>query len=171
VPEAHTCMYTRHPGLSTNQPDTNQPDSVSRALPCARRTTSAAETGDYTNPQLQTLIDRLKATLDERGRADVLVELERFTTADVAIGYLYYQVRPAVVINGLKGVITLPLHVEPVGVALRVGVQPAKKLPAAPGRSTAMARKPWPASGARFRSHTSAEDPDRASVEQDHGRT
>jgi hypothetical protein len=55
----------------------------------------------------------LKSTLDERGRGDVLVELERFTTADVAIGYLYYQVRPAVVINGLKGVITYPYTWNP----------------------------------------------------------
>ena len=64
--------------------------------------------GSYNNDELNGLLDRLRTTLDQRGRDDILVELERFITADVAIGHLYYQVRPAVVIAALKGVITFP---------------------------------------------------------------
>ncbi len=58
----------------------------------------------YANPQLETLIRRLATTLDERARDDLLVEMEAFVSADVALGHLYYQVRPAVGLRSLKGI-------------------------------------------------------------------
>jgi ABC-type transport system substrate-binding protein len=59
------------------------------------------------------LLDRLKTTLVTQERDDLYVELERFVTADVAVGNLYYQVRPAVVVKGLKGIITYPYTWNP----------------------------------------------------------
>jgi peptide/nickel transport system substrate-binding protein len=64
--------------------------------------------GSYSNADLNGLLDRLKSTVDDRGRDDILVDMERVITGDVGIGHLYYQVRPAVVIKGLQGVTTFP---------------------------------------------------------------
>lgn len=64
--------------------------------------------GNYSNPQMDTLHDRLSSTLQERDRDDILIEIERLVSGEVAVGHLYYQVRPAVVINGLKGVVGWP---------------------------------------------------------------
>jgi peptide/nickel transport system substrate-binding protein len=58
----------------------------------------------YANPQLDALIDRLNTTLDARTREDLLVDIEAFISADVALGHLYYQVRPAVAVSSLKGI-------------------------------------------------------------------
>jgi len=69
--------------------------------------------GSYNNPQLNGLLDRLKTTLVAEERDDLFVELERFATADVALGNLYYQVRPAVVVKGLKGIVTYPYTWNP----------------------------------------------------------
>ena len=98
-----------YPGMTAESWGPGEYDNLSAtALPTPANNFRGRNRGSYTNPQLQSQIDRLKSTLDQTGRDEVLVELERFTTADVAIGYLYYQVRPAVVVNALKGVITYP---------------------------------------------------------------
>ncbi len=64
--------------------------------------------GSYSNPEVNALHDRLSSTLQERDRDEVLVEIERLVSADVGVGHLYYQVRPAVAISGLKGVTGWP---------------------------------------------------------------
>jgi len=64
--------------------------------------------GNYSNPQMDELHDRLASSLQERDRDDILVDIEGHVSADVAVGHLYYQVRPAVVTSGLKGVIGWP---------------------------------------------------------------
>jgi peptide/nickel transport system substrate-binding protein len=69
--------------------------------------------GGYNNPQFNALADRLRSTLEPDARDEVFVEMERFITSEVAIGHLYYQVRPAVVIKGLKGIITYPYTWNP----------------------------------------------------------
>jgi peptide/nickel transport system substrate-binding protein len=58
----------------------------------------------YANPQLDALIDRLNSTFDERIRDDLNVEMEGLISADVALGHLYYTVRPAVAVTSLKGI-------------------------------------------------------------------
>jgi peptide/nickel transport system substrate-binding protein len=64
--------------------------------------------GNYNNPEFEAIFGRLQTTLQERDRDDIFVELERFVTADVAVGNLYYQVRPAVVVKPLKGIVSWP---------------------------------------------------------------
>ena len=64
--------------------------------------------GSYVNPQLDTLVDRLNTTLDTRARDDIFVEMERLVSADVAVGHLYYQVRPAVALSSVKGITGYP---------------------------------------------------------------
>ena len=64
--------------------------------------------GNYSNPEMDSMHDRLMSTLEERGRDDILVDIERLVSEDVAVGHLYYQVRPAVVIKGLQGVAGWP---------------------------------------------------------------
>lgn len=64
--------------------------------------------GSYSNPYLDGLVDRLNTTLDGRARDDIFVEMERFVSAEVAVGHLYYQVRPAVSLSALKGITGYP---------------------------------------------------------------
>jgi peptide/nickel transport system substrate-binding protein len=58
----------------------------------------------YANPQLDALIERLNSALDGRVRDDLNVEMEALISADVALGHLYYTVRPAAAVTSLKGI-------------------------------------------------------------------
>jgi peptide/nickel transport system substrate-binding protein len=64
--------------------------------------------GSYSNPQLDALVERLNTTLDTPSRDDIFVEMERLVSADVAVGHLYYQVRPGVALSSLKGITGYP---------------------------------------------------------------
>jgi peptide/nickel transport system substrate-binding protein len=64
--------------------------------------------GSYSNPELDSLVERLVTTLDAGARDDIMIEQERLVTADVAIGNLYYQIRPSVAVSALKGITGYP---------------------------------------------------------------
>ncbi len=61
--------------------------------------------GSYSNPELDRLYEDSLRTLDVRQRENILVELERILTTDVAQLMLYYQPRVAAVRSGIEGVV------------------------------------------------------------------
>ncbi len=61
--------------------------------------------GSYSNLELDRLYEESLRTLDVRQREDILVELERILTTDVAQLMLYYQPRVAAVRVGIRGVV------------------------------------------------------------------
>lgn len=60
--------------------------------------------GSYSNPEIDRLYELAIRTLDSARREEILVELERISTSDVAQMLLYYQPRVAAVRAGILGV-------------------------------------------------------------------
>jgi peptide/nickel transport system substrate-binding protein len=60
--------------------------------------------GSYSNPEIDRLYAQSLLTLDTAQRENVLVELERVFTQDVAQGLLYYQPRIAAGVSSVQGV-------------------------------------------------------------------
>ncbi len=59
--------------------------------------------GTYNNPEFNRLYDLQLTTLDPAARDDMLVELERITTHDVAVGFTTYNTSPVVARSNVKG--------------------------------------------------------------------
>jgi peptide/nickel transport system substrate-binding protein len=79
--------------------------TLSRAgIPTAVNGWRGQNRSSYSHPELNMLVDRLNSTLDGRARDDLFVEIEALISADVAVGQLYYQVRPAAALSSLKGI-------------------------------------------------------------------
>jgi ABC-type transport system substrate-binding protein len=61
--------------------------------------------GSYTNPELDTLIDRFYVTVPLRERVDILRSIYRHLTDQVVVMYLYYSATPTIVDNRISNVI------------------------------------------------------------------
>lgn len=59
--------------------------------------------GTYNNPEFNRVYEAQFTTLDPAARDDVLVELERITTHDVAVGFTTYNSDPVVARSNVKG--------------------------------------------------------------------
>lgn len=71
--------------------------------PTAQNRFTGKNRGSYSNPELDRLYELSLLTLDPSRREEVLLEIERIFTADVAQGMLFYQPRVAAVRAGIAG--------------------------------------------------------------------
>jgi peptide/nickel transport system substrate-binding protein len=75
----------------------------SSELPTPQNGFSGGNRGHYVNPDVDKLYTDLAITLDPRQRDDMMVELERIMTGEVAGGHLYYLSEVAARRSALKG--------------------------------------------------------------------
>jgi peptide/nickel transport system substrate-binding protein len=70
----------------------------------ANRFRGSQNRGTYSNPEYDRLYNLQLTTLDRDKRDDILVELERITTSDVAVGFMIYDAAPMLTRSVVKGV-------------------------------------------------------------------
>ena len=70
----------------------------------ANRFRGSNNRGTYSNPEYDRLYSLQLATLDPAKRDDVLVDLERLTTQDLAAGYMVYDAAPLVALSRVAGI-------------------------------------------------------------------
>lgn len=70
----------------------------------ANRFRGSNNRGTYSNPEYDRLYSLQLTTLDPPRRDDVLVDLERHTTQELAAGYMVYDASPVVALSRIKGI-------------------------------------------------------------------
>ncbi|HEY3117303.1 MAG TPA: ABC transporter substrate-binding protein, partial [Chloroflexota bacterium] len=108
VPRAQTNdveFRVNFPGVATSATtDVVAPSQVTTSqAPTAANKFTGKNRGSYSNPELDRLYDLSLKTLDAQKRDDILVDLERLYTSDVAHLVLYYQPRAAAS-RGIEGI-------------------------------------------------------------------
>ena len=70
----------------------------------ANRFRGSQNRGTYSNPEYDRLYNLQLTTLDPARRDDILVELERHTTTNLAAGFMVYDAAPLVALSRVKGI-------------------------------------------------------------------
>ncbi len=97
----------QRPGLNVTNPsspafaDRNRLHSSQIASPA--NSWAGINTGGYSNPKVDALLDQLRATIDPRQRLPVQQQLVHETFADVAVMPLYWEVSVVLIAKGVKG--------------------------------------------------------------------
>ena len=79
-------------------------DVLAEQAPTEANRFTGKNRGTYINPELDSLYDRYQKTIDASKRDDLVVEMQRIYTADVAQGLLFYLPQVAAVRTGLTGI-------------------------------------------------------------------
>lgn len=77
---------------------------TARQVPNAENRFRGRNRGSYVNREVEQLSQRLETSLNPVERDDIIVALERMISVDVAVGHLYYLVRPAAARSNVIGV-------------------------------------------------------------------
>ena len=86
------------PGPPTSLPQPSIPEVFRRP-----KTAGAENWGGYTNPRVDTVLERLIATIPPAERLPLQRELLQVTLDDVAIAPLYWNVAPVLALENVKG--------------------------------------------------------------------